>query len=301
MDPAPHNWLHRAADTLETRLFGANPDLTEDQLSYFRTIFTPESYDLTKNFAKYFKQELCLGYIFNILLFTILIAYLPFNFFDCMACNPSVTVWFLVLSTLNSIVILPKTLLIIKLFRIEELGDLCLANYAIWGFFKSKIYRFNTMVSKYVLCTYVLGLFLEWRTQWLENEELHRFHMIVMFFLGSFVVRLFSGFTKFMRNFGNPQQAENLADLFNGNSGEEIQTLKQYIYQDYKNTTEKEDDECPICYEPYEEKDKIRVMKCQGRHAFHRMCIDKWLIRSDRCPKCNCSVFWKDEEDKKND
>lgn len=35
---------------------------------------------------------------------------------------------------------------------------------------------------------------------------------------------------------------------------------------------------CPICVETFEPDDDIRVLPCDGRHAFHRDCIDPWLL-----------------------
>jgi len=34
-------------------------------------------------------------------------------------------------------------------------------------------------------------------------------------------------------------------------------------------------------------------MECPGDHVFHKKCIDKWLMKSDKCPMCNLSIFAK--------
>eukprot|EP01066_Platyproteum_vivax_P012104 Platyproteum_vivax@DN5499_c0_g1_i1.p1 len=41
---------------------------------------------------------------------------------------------------------------------------------------------------------------------------------------------------------------------------------------------------CSICIENMEEGDEVRLLYCN--HAFHRGCIDVWLLRNATCPNC---------------
>ncbi|KAH7339751.1 hypothetical protein B0J17DRAFT_656622 [Rhizoctonia solani] len=44
---------------------------------------------------------------------------------------------------------------------------------------------------------------------------------------------------------------------------------------------------CPICILDFEEGDDLRVLPCEGRHRFHRDCVDQWLLElSSSCPLC---------------
>jgi len=44
---------------------------------------------------------------------------------------------------------------------------------------------------------------------------------------------------------------------------------------------------CPICVQDFEEGDDLRILPCDGRHRFHRDCIDPWLLGvSSLCPLC---------------
>lgn len=45
---------------------------------------------------------------------------------------------------------------------------------------------------------------------------------------------------------------------------------------------------CPICYENYNEEEKLRVLNC--KHYFHINCIDEWLERNSTCPICRVNV-----------
>ncbi|KAF9012349.1 hypothetical protein BDQ17DRAFT_1537219 [Cyathus striatus] len=44
---------------------------------------------------------------------------------------------------------------------------------------------------------------------------------------------------------------------------------------------------CPICIVDFEEGDDIRVLPCEGKHCFHQLCVDPWLLElSSSCPIC---------------
>lgn len=44
---------------------------------------------------------------------------------------------------------------------------------------------------------------------------------------------------------------------------------------------------CPICIVDFEEGDDLRVLPCEGHHAFHQQCVDPWLLElSSSCPIC---------------
>lgn len=44
---------------------------------------------------------------------------------------------------------------------------------------------------------------------------------------------------------------------------------------------------CPICIVDFEEGDDLRVLPCEGKHRFHKDCVDPWLLElSTSCPIC---------------
>jgi len=191
---------------------------------------------------------------------------------------------------------LPKSLLIRKLQLIEETSDINAANYATWNFFRSKIYKFNMLMSRHIFCTYLFGTIMLVLT-WTPAEECDTFYGWVAFLVGSFVVRIIGSFYKFLNNFGPVQQTENLPEIFNGISFEEIQSLNIYKYEEYILKFRRDDKYCSICYEKYKGDEEVRAMNCPGDHGFHKKCIDKWLLKSNRCPQCNLSIFWRNEKD----
>lgn len=49
---------------------------------------------------------------------------------------------------------------------------------------------------------------------------------------------------------------------------------------------------CPICIVDFEEGDDLRVLPCEGRHRFHRDCVDQWLLElSSSCPLCREGMY----------
>ncbi|KAK6238497.1 hypothetical protein QUC31_003966 [Theobroma cacao] len=47
--------------------------------------------------------------------------------------------------------------------------------------------------------------------------------------------------------------------------------------------------DCAICLEELKDGDKCRVpSKC--KHIYHKLCIDKWLVKDTHCPLCRASV-----------
>ncbi|KAJ2777266.1 hypothetical protein H4R18_005237 [Coemansia javaensis] len=52
-----------------------------------------------------------------------------------------------------------------------------------------------------------------------------------------------------------------------------------------------EEDQCAICLDRYARSDPLRLLPC--RHAFHRECIDAWLLSDSmtaHCPMCKSSI-----------
>lgn len=53
---------------------------------------------------------------------------------------------------------------------------------------------------------------------------------------------------------------------------------------DSNSSSDKDENECTICMEDFEEGEHIRYLPCM--HFYHQACIDSWLMRSFTCPRC---------------
>ena len=297
MEIAFKEQMNVLADKVENFLFGNTASLSPGQTQYFQSFFT-ESFIFPMSLLKFIRHEITIGFSFNMLLFIVLIFYMPFNFYYCWTCDSLMTLWIFFLSILNSMALIPKMLLLLKLYKIEETNDIYLANYLLWIFFRSKVYKFNSVMSRYIFCTYMVGGILIWCT---KRTQCAQFFWLLLFLLACFSIRTIASFVQFTANFNNPQNnAEELFKLFNGISTEEIGSLKIMTYQNYLDSKGRIEIACPICYEDYENYIELRVMECPGNHVFHKKCIDKWLIKSNKCPMCNLSVFLERNKDKNN-
>mmetsp|Transcript_63691 Transcript_63691/g.151862 ORF Transcript_63691/g.151862 Transcript_63691/m.151862 type:complete len:236 (-) Transcript_63691:16-723(-) len=45
-------------------------------------------------------------------------------------------------------------------------------------------------------------------------------------------------------------------------------------------------DSCAICLCEYSDGERLRVLPCEGNHAFHEQCLKRWLQRNPTCPMC---------------
>jgi hypothetical protein len=52
---------------------------------------------------------------------------------------------------------------------------------------------------------------------------------------------------------------------------------------------EREEGQCPICYDDYSGNDLRVINNCN--HAFHSECIDRWFIGNRTCPMCRSNVI----------
>ncbi|XP_074596330.1 E3 ubiquitin-protein ligase goliath-like [Brevipalpus obovatus] len=64
------------------------------------------------------------------------------------------------------------------------------------------------------------------------------------------------------------------------------------ISEDQKRSDQKTDELvecCAICIEQYKIFDVIRILPC--KHAFHKACVDPWLIDQRSCPMCKLDIL----------
>jgi hypothetical protein len=85
-------------------------------------------------------------------------------------------------------------------------------------------------------------------------------------------------------------------DYSNRVSPEVIDLLKEMIL-DEKNINEliplvenNERDICCVCIQPFEVKDVIKLLPCNNKHIFHKVCIEKWLNSNKACPTCRKEI-----------
>ncbi|KDP26668.1 hypothetical protein JCGZ_17826 [Jatropha curcas] len=54
----------------------------------------------------------------------------------------------------------------------------------------------------------------------------------------------------------------------------------------------KYNEQCVICLEEFKQGEECRVLLPSCNHAFHKACIDTWLLQDDTCPLCRVVLSW---------
>ena len=77
----------------------------------------------------------------------------------------------------------------------------------------------------------------------------------------------------------------------------ELKQLSEQKY--YKGMIQSDDDEdpiCVVCQLEFEEGEDVRQLPCEGKHVFHKECVDVWLRKNDTCPLCKTHFSDKGKE-----
>ena len=72
------------------------------------------------------------------------------------------------------------------------------------------------------------------------------------------------------------------------NRGLNKSEIKKIDTNQYSKKKYKEQDECPICKEMYQEDEVIKELYCG--HIYHTQCIERWLQQEKKCPCCNTEI-----------
>lgn len=286
--------LEKFAAKVDRVLFNDNPDADSYNYHLFVNYFS-DDYTPHLHFLKYLNREIKSSLILNAVLASINFLLMPFRLEYCWSCSPHATVWLMILSMLNMLIVWPKLLILYRIKVIMATGDNTARGFLIWALFTSNLYKMNNKISKYIFGTYALGIILVI----LFRNNCSDLYWSKIGLLAFFLVRLLLSFYKFNKAFSNFHNIDLLFEyLRRTNTPEKINALKLIGYKELL-ANNPDNKTCAICYDEYTESSIMRVMECPGNHVFHLKCIDRWLVKSDKCPMCNCSVFHSIEESQK--
>ena len=93
-------------------------------------------------------------------------------------------------------------------------------------------------------------------------------------------------FNQLLNLLGNPPEMEDVKMVC---TKEELEKIRIVNYKDFKNDSLCKGNQCNICLDEYEDKDKLMILKCE--HYFHQACAEHWLGDcSHKCPICRKEV-----------
>ena len=133
-------------------------------------------------------------------------------------------------------------------------------------------------------------------------EKAPQFYFIINWLIFGFFVRLIISFVNYFLHF---KYAINEADVQNANLYTDyqnklspevlkmidtIQLNKDNIDEHVGFNEEKEREACCICMIPFQTEEMIKLLPCNKKHIFHKVCIDKWLSNSKHCPTCRKEI-----------
>ena len=164
---------------------------------------------------------------------------------------------------------------------------------------RTNIFFYNSICAYLLLICYTLYFLFVKRPSYLE--EAPQFYMIIRWLILGFFIRLTLSFINYFFHF---KYGINEADLNNNlyqdytlgvpddvlNLIECKKLTKDNINEYVSMTEENERESCCICMIVFSVGDIVRLMPCNSKHIFHKVCIDKWLGHNKACPTCRKEI-----------
>ena len=259
------------------------------EFQIFKNYFE-DNYALPFTFIKFLAGGMNFSLVVNTLFAFVIFLVMPLFFSEFWSCSRILTLWLGFLSLLNLIIICPKIIISQKIYRILRKAP-SKAGHMMWKLFDSSAYRFETETSRCIYFTYLSGFMLIWFC----DRYTRGLFWLCLSLLISFIMRINTSYYKFKRAFAGFRNTEMLIEYFSGKMLKKISSLKRMKFGSL--AKEPCSSTCAVCYEDYLEDSVVKIMECAGDHVFHDKCIDRWLIKSEKCPMCKYSVFYQRFQD----
>lgn len=194
----------------------------------------------------------------------------------------------LLILTIHLMIIIAKLILLRRVFIIRECSNQAVANQRLWTFFHSKAFSFNKNASNIIFIVYIISFVLLLFVKANPDDSKNFLKLLSLLLLFSAFSRLWGFATKSTHY----QGSEALFQLTEKRFTQSIHSLEVMTYIKYsKQHLRIISNTCSICFEDYDGNNLLRVMQCPASHAFHKICIDKWLVDNSICPVCRENVL----------
>jgi hypothetical protein len=255
------------------------------------------------NFINYIKFEYFVAILYNIMAAIPAFIYNYLKFTSIYKCDFLSTVWLIIVSSVKLLEILPKAMLLYQTIRISQSSnDPIITCRRLMYLTRSNIFVYNTILGYILLASYSLYFMFVRRTT--PCIGAHQFYHIINLLVCVFFLRLIISFINYFFHFkyynndtSDPNEMYNeYQNRVNPDLIKKIETVeldKKNIDKYAPVTEEKEREICSICMIPFEIKDTIKILPCNKKHIFHKICIDKWLSHNKACPTCRKEITLK--------
>ena len=257
-----------------------------------------------ESFIEFIKVEYSIAIIFNILMsISTLIFLLPrvsfLFFFDKIT-----TVWLILVSVIKLLEILPKIVLIYQTYRIcNSNSDSIICSRRLMHMTRSNIFFYNTCLGYFLLILYTAFFLLIKRQS--HCEGFTKFYYNVNMLIWTFCLRILVTFLNYHFYFKYDVNEADLAneslyiDYQNRVSPDIIEKIESHLLDKenlnklIEQNADNERDVCCICMSSFCINDMIKVLPCNKKHVFHKLCVEKWLSTNKACPTCRKEVTMK--------
>jgi len=150
-------------------------------------------------------------------------------------------------------------------------------------FFRTNVFYYNFRVGTFTLIVYFITILygvVEHFDQTSSFVSTALFYWCV-----AFIIRIVVSVTRFNKLFRDDPYHDNKTDLF------DLPEFEVTTKQIEEHPRLKNDLECLVCKIEFELGEKFIEFPCDGRHCFHKDCIESWMKIKQNCPACSKFLY----------
>ena len=242
--------------------------------------------------TKYLVSEHLIGLISSLFIFPPSLDLLYSNSSQCFACDSYLTYWltgFVTLRCLDFPFRLINLQKLVSLYFNDAWDDGIFTTRKLMRLVRSLPFSLLKANNMFGYLVFILGfLRLKYGNPCPETDT--NLYSVCIYVSCVYLTRIFLGVIRFHFEAKSAREYRNLditQVLTNGATIDMIEKIELVkLGGKFKNLRE----ECPICTEVFQKGDLVRLLPCNKTHYFHQHCLDRWLIRKDKCPLCAISV-----------
>lgn len=250
---------------------------------------------LKDNFMDYIKFEYTMAILYNIIISLPSLVYLTTKFHQISNCDIISTIWLILVTFIKLLELIPKGIIVYQTVRIENnSSDSIICCRRLMFMIRSNVFYLNNVLGNCILVLYTVYFLGLRRTNTCQDAP--QFYYIINWLVFGFFLRLIISFVNYFLHFkyGINEADINSNEMFDYQNGVSLEVLNSIPY--YKlisindidkyipKSEENEYEECSICIYSFKLGETIRILPCDKKHVFHKICIDKWLNNHKGCP-----------------